>query len=121
MKKLKIYFHTNNSEHDNDAVEWEIVDQKNWRGFYLQLDDFVYSVSAIGIYRHNQEMEESVDEKGFASIDIDEFVVKDVSKDTLVTVIPFLVKTGFLERLKEMSKDEVDKIDLTLVAEIDVE
>lgn len=120
MKKLKIYFHTNNSEYDDEAVESEIVDQKNWRSFFVQLDDSMYSVSVIDAYRHNQEMEESVGEKGFALTDIDEFVVKDVSKETLIEVMPSVVKAGFLNRLKEMSHDDVQKNELTLVAEIEV-
>ena len=117
MKKLKIYFHTNTSGYDDEAVEWE-VEQKNWRGFYLQLGDSFYSVSAIQPHRHNQEIEKSVAEKGYEIIDPSEFIVKDVSKETLVEIIPSLVDAGFLKHLNEMSSDEVEKLDLTLISEI---
>jgi hypothetical protein len=119
MKKLKIYFHTNTTDYTNEAIEWE-VEQKNWRGFYLQLDDSFYSVSAIQPNRHNQEVQDLVDKNGLAIIDINEFIIKDVSKETIVKTVPLLVKEGFLDRLMEMSETDIEQLDLTLIAEIDL-
>ncbi len=119
MKKLKIYFHKNTTGYTDAAIEWE-VEQKNLRDFYLQLDGSFYNVSAIQPYRHIQEVQDSIERKGFSSIDVHEFIIKDVSRDTILRIVPLLIKEGFLNKQKAMTSAEVEDLELTLVAEIDL-
>ncbi|MDN4604068.1 hypothetical protein P5G61_22685 [Paenibacillus sp. F6_3S_P_1C] len=107
---MEIYF-----DGDNKLFSWE-AESKGYRSdIYVKIDKELFRVSAYDLARITQDFNDEISHNGFYRIDANLILLKEVTKDEIISTITRLYLEDFFGELKPLALDEGNVMSLNLI------
>jgi threonine synthase len=95
MDELNIYF-----SDDSELAEYEASSRGYRTDVYIRVNNNIFNVRVYAMIRLQQDFESEIDRYGFYAIEPNLVLVKDVSKEEIITTIKKLYEQKYFEELK---------------------
>ncbi|KOY16826.1 hypothetical protein [Paenibacillus xylanivorans] len=104
---MEIYF-----EEDNELFSWE-AESKGYRyDIYVKIDKELFRVAAYDLARITQDFNDEVIHNGFYRMDANLILLKEVTKDEIISTVTRLYQEDFFGELKPLDEGNVTSLNL---------
>ncbi|NOU15926.1 MAG: hypothetical protein HOO91_00005 [Bacteroidales bacterium] len=98
---------------DSELMEFNSINRGFRSDIYVEINDNVFQLIVYDIVRLCQDFESELNDQGFFAVDPNLIIVKEVAVDIIKQTIDKLHKQKYFDKIKPLSRDEIEKLTLT--------